>query len=69
VIQAALGATADSDANALRSLPDQLTGVLKRLENLESHVPTQDVLDTMTSYDNRLENLEIAIRQLGHGEK
>ena len=57
-----------ADAGVLAILQEQMAAVLTRLESLESHVPTQQVLDTMRSYDNRLENLEIAIRQLGHGE-
>jgi chromosome segregation ATPase len=35
------------------------------IRELQDHLPTQQVMDTMKSYDNRLENLEIAIRQLG----
>lgn len=46
-------------------LENRLTTLDERLRALENHLPTQQVLDTMRSYDNRLENLEIAIRQLG----
>jgi len=46
-------------------LENRLTTLDERVRALENHLPTQQVLDTMRSYDNRLENLEIAIRQLG----